>query len=544
MLLPGVTHMRWIAILLVVALGVAAAPIPQMPSNAPASTVRRDVRLVQINVVVHDKNGPVSDLTKDDFVVLDQGKPQKVSVFSVEATKAPLGPAQTLPQNTFSNQPQKGATTPNSVTVVLLDNLNTLYGSSPENYEMAPYWFEDLALANAKAHLIQFLQKLGPQDRVAIYGLRTSLHILCDFTSDRDRLLAIVKGYDTTALTNRNAVEPGEVYVPNADGSHFASAINAASLMAAAEANRGRIGITLAALRAIAGHVANIPGRKNLVWLSSNLPFSYTGVAPLLSAAQIAVYPVDGRGLLTKNLPGGLTGIVDGDAYARGDMMPAQSPEPMGLDTMQKLAEDTGGQAFFNTNDLTGAIRKAVEDAEVTYTLGFYIPPEALDGKLHRLKLEVKRPGVEVRYPRAYFATKAATEGDYRSTLSGAILNPIQSSAIGLEVRAQKATENALLLVGNVDLRNIQASQEKDFYRGAIDVHFVQQDAAGKVLRQTHHRLYLQLTDAQYSDDLKSGIYFRESVKPESGTTTLRVIVEDPATARIGSLIIPVSQIR
>ena len=535
--------MRWIAVLLVVSLGLAAASIPQLPSNSPSPTIRADVRLVQINVIVHDKNGPVGDLTKNDFALLDQGKPQPLSVFSVEATKAPTGPVQALPQNTFSNQPQKGATTPNSVTMVLLDNLNTFYGTAPSPYEATPYWFEDLALANAKAHLVDYLKNLGPHDRVAIYGLTSSLHILSDFTSDRERLLSIVKGYDTTAMTNRSLVEPGAQHTP-VPCCQFDNASNAAALALAAQSSQSRIVTTMAALRAIAGHVANIPGRKNLVWLTADLSFAYTSIAPMLSAANIAVYPVDGRGLLTKNTPGGLTGIVDGDAYARGDMMPAQSPQPIGLDAMQKLADDTGGQAFFNTNDLTGAIRKAVSDAEVTYTLGFYIPRNGLDGKFHKIKLEVKRAGVEVRYPKGYFAVNEASAAEHQNTFRSAILNPLESSAIGLEVRAERAPQNALLLVGNVDLHNIQANPDKDLYRGAIDVHLVQQDAAGKVLRQSHHRLNLQLTNAQYSADLQSGILFREAIRPESGATTLRVIVEDPATARIGSLIIPVSRVK
>jgi hypothetical protein len=73
---------------------------------------------------------------------------------------------------------------------------------------------EDLALANAKTHLIEFIKQLSPQDQVAIYGLRDSLQVLCDFTSDRGQLLAILKKYDTTSKTNREMVEPGAVHTP------------------------------------------------------------------------------------------------------------------------------------------------------------------------------------------------------------------------------------------------------------------------------------------------------------------------------------------
>ncbi|MGH9866324.1 MAG: hypothetical protein ACRD4H_13005, partial [Candidatus Acidiferrales bacterium] len=131
----------------------------QSASDIPKISV--STRLVEIGVIVRDKNGPVENLTKDDFVVLDRGKPQKISLFSIESAKSAVqlsqpqpGP-QSLPQNTFSDLPQYGTTVPNSITIVLLDNLNTLYGSTPESkYEASPYWMEDLALQNARAHLI------------------------------------------------------------------------------------------------------------------------------------------------------------------------------------------------------------------------------------------------------------------------------------------------------------------------------------------------------------------------------------------------------
>src|SRR6185437_13940353 len=157
---------------------------------------------------------------QSDFTILDRGKPQKISMFSVESALA-ANPSSaphmqtasnpvSLPPNTFSDLPQYAAP-PRSVTIVLLDNLNTLYGSAPASrYEETPLWVEDLALQNAKSHLIEFLRQLQPEDRVAIYGLTHSLHVLCDFTSDRDQLLAILQNYDTRSITNRQVVEPGD----------------------------------------------------------------------------------------------------------------------------------------------------------------------------------------------------------------------------------------------------------------------------------------------------------------------------------------------
>lgn len=200
-----------------IAMAMILAPTAVAPQSAQKlPQIRVTTHLVEIGVIVRDKNGPVDGLTKDDFVVLDQGKPREISAFLAESTKSIPQPVQPLPQNTFSDLPQYGATAtaPRSITVVLLDNLNTLYSSVAQSkYEHSPYWLEDLALQNAKNHLIEFIKQLQPQDRVAIYGLDHSLQVLCDFTSDRDQLLAILKNYDTRPLTNREVVEPGNTMI-------------------------------------------------------------------------------------------------------------------------------------------------------------------------------------------------------------------------------------------------------------------------------------------------------------------------------------------
>jgi VWFA-related protein len=276
------------------------------------------------------------------------------------------------------------------VTIVLLDNLNTLSGSSPQPYENTPYWLEDHALANAKQHLIEFLKQLDSNDRIAIYGLTDSVHVLCDFTCDRDQLLAVVSKYDATSKTQREAVEPGDYHFPQQPPDNEraldAQVITDVQRLAALN-NQARSQVTMAALIAIAAHVADIPGRKNLLWLTANLPFSGQAIARILGRANIAAYPVDARGLLPRTPSTSAADIMDADDYALGKLgvPPANAPLPVGIEAMQDMADETGGRAFVNTNDLTGAIRKVVEESAVTYTLGFYLEPSSLDGKFHEL---------------------------------------------------------------------------------------------------------------------------------------------------------------
>jgi VWFA-related protein len=537
---------------LVLLVGLAA--ISGSAQNAPEGPrISVSTRLVQVGVIARDKNGPVADLTKEDFVVLDRGKPQKISVFSVESSVFAAAPPLPLRQNTFSDLPGYGRSIPRSVTIVLLDNLNTLYGSAPTIFENTPHWMEDHALANAKAHLLEYLKNLGPEDRVALYGLSDTLHVLCDFTSDRSQLLAIVRNYDPQSRTSREVVDPAAIHLPDQPADGVPPPIDADRMNLAAVTNTSRAMTTLAALKAIAGHVANIPGRKNLVWLSANLPFSAEAMAAILSPAQIAAYPVDGRGLLPRN---SLT--QENDTPLGGLGLPKQMQEtsgsgefgePPGIHTMQRLAELTGGRAFINSNDLTGAIRDAVDDAVVLYSLGFYVDAHSADGKFHELKVQVRREGLNIRYPKGYLAAEDAppTKDQNWKTLVTAVQSPIESSVIPLEAKVERVNQplpDSLSVLCSIDIRNLRLVETGDLRKGAISVYVLQQDGTGKVLSQWSKTYDLLLSEKQYAALLKSGMPFSQDVQPKTGVTTLRVLVEDPATAEVGSLIIPLSEIK
>ena len=535
---------------------------PQNPAQTPP--VRVTTRLVQIGVIVRDKDGPVENLTKDDFAILDRGKRQPIGLFSAESVKtAAAAPTRPLAPNTFSDLPQDAAR-PRSITIVLLDNLNTLYGTASESLdEKSPYWMEDLALRNAQLHLIEFIQQLQTQDRVAIYGLRHTLDILCDFTSDREQLLAILKNYDSRSITNRRIVEPGRVIVhsrghdsPTEDivaGAPMSTFENKGAMLRAGAANEDRGGETMAALRQIAAHVANIAGRKNLVWLTANLPFSGATMARVLSPANIAVYPVDARGLLATSpmLLADIPGTADADdvsgASGHLDNMPAESSQPLGIVSMEELAGETGGQAFVNTNDITGAIRKAVEDSAVTYTLGFYLDGTSLDGKFHELKVEVRRK-LSLRYPRGYFALpdKALTKSDAQQMLATAVQSPLESSMIPVRATLERVNQphpNTLSLACWIDAHNIRFAQSGNVRQGTMTVYVLGQNAAGEFLHHWDKTYDLRFTDNQFAELLNRGLQFHQDVQLRPDVTTLRVLVQDPATGTIGSLIIPLAQV-
>lgn len=524
--------------------------VPAFPQNrAPGSKITVSAHLVQIGVIVRDHGGAVRDLQKDDFIVSDEGKQQTISIFATEeGEEVAHSVQQSLPENTFSNEPRFTHARPRSVTMVLLDNLNTLYGSAAQPFESSPYWFEDLALANARTQLMRFIQQMDPHDRIAIYGLSQSLHVLCDFTCDRDQLLSVVGKYDTTSVTNRETAEPGASHAP-VPGPEFDATVNASNASLAGFVNERRAAVTMAALQAIAAHVALIPGRKNLVWFTGNLMLSAAAMARVFAPAQISVYPIDSRGLQPRMSMQSLEGIVDEDAGARGDYALAQSPEPIGIDVMRDLADDTGGQAAVNTNNLTGAVQQAIENSSITYTLGFYIDPKSLDGKFHRIKIQVKRAGLSLRYPRGYFALNdhVPSENERHNIFVAAMRSPFAWTGIPLRVQILRSGQKgavSLTIAGSVDLSAVRVSQENGLRNGSLDLCILEQDGAGNVLRQLFNHLHLKLTEQQYHQYLQSGMMFREQFQAKAETKLLRVLVQDPATAEIGSVLVPVAQVQ
>lgn len=274
-------------------------------------------------------------------------------------------------------------------------------------------------------------------------------------------------------------------------------------------------------------------------------------IASILSRANIVAYPIDARGLLARTPQEDLSGVEDEDAYATGKLgaPPAMSSQPIGISTMQEMGDETGGQAFVNTNDLTGAIRKAVEDSEVTYTIGFYIGQESIDGKFHPLKIEVKRKGVTLRYPRGYFAFQdtPTSKDQNRVNLLAAVRSPIESSTIPVSVRierVEKPLPHCLSLFGRIDIGKLQFAQNDGMRKGAASVVTIEQDQTGKVVAQSATTISFRLSDKEYAEYLNIGFPFHQFVQPKTDASTVRILVEDTSTAEVGSLIIPLSDVK
>lgn len=524
------------------------------PHPFPAPAIRATTRLIQVSVLVHDKHGtPVTGLTKDDFTILDEKQRQTIQIFSVETNQPAIRPS-SLPPDTYTNRVSEHGGAPANVTIILLDGLNT--DVTDQEY--------------ARKQVIKFLSQIQPQDRVGLYTLGLSLTILHDFTADSAALLEALKHYQGKISPVLAASTPDELPLspllpPGVSSDLFDPFLNSSSQREANFNITNRVLMTVEAFEDIAHHVAALPGRKNLVWVSGSFPITFgyddvtqTTMTPIdqqlhfeeqvekaaraLNEANLAIYPVDARGLMPHDMNLSKNTVPRAGLQGRPTMV--QAPGQAEFATMAILADRTGGRAFYNTNDLYNAIRSAVDDSRVTYELGYYPTNTAWNGKFHEIKVMVNKPGVNVRARKGYFAVPDPknTPANEKAALSAAAASPLDASTIGLTVKVSAADvpgAEEMKTVMHFDAREIPFHQEEGRWKARIETVYVQLDRNTKILNAPSETYELNFSPERYQQILAAGISNTRVVPILSGAAELRVILLDKTSGAIGSVRIP-----
>ena len=262
----------WLALFVLVPVLPAVGRKQSSHVQKAPGVVQVTTHLVQVNVIVRDRHGqPVPDLTQDDFTITDEGEPQRISAFLVEQSHKPAA-IPPVPPDFFTNIPERQAGGSPAVTVILLDGLNT-------------QWEDQV---RARQQVIKFLQQLQPGDRVGLYTLGTRLVMLHDFSSDSAALLQALAHHLGRAGNEVESSQADDTNNPpewvdtvgdlstDIPSQAVASAIQQwlidATNVEAKYYMDQRVKMTVDALVAIAEHLRGVPGRKNLIWVSSAFP--------------------------------------------------------------------------------------------------------------------------------------------------------------------------------------------------------------------------------------------------------------------------------
>lgn len=213
---------------------------------------------------------------------------------------------------------------------------------------------------------------------------------------------------------------------------------------------------------------------------------------------------------------------------------------------MDTLADRTGGIAFYNTNDIFGAVRQAMDDSRFTYQIGYYPEEVDWDGSFHEVQVTVDRPDVKVRVRRGYFALPEPkiTKQSVRDAFRFAAASPVDPAEIGIvaHVSVPSAPPTRVLsLAIRFDARAIEFQQEGTNWKATLDAAILQRDRDGKVLTGTEDILQLTLPGDKYQRALREGISLPKDLTVDPNAFDIRVILHDSASGRLGSVTVPLS---
>jgi VWFA-related protein len=541
-----------------VGVGTLSAQEPSVPPTFPSA-----VRLITVDAVVLDERGqPVSGLTKDDFVVREDGRPQDVVSFQAfDVAAAREVPEAVAPGVVARSEPRPGDTGRGFAIVV--DDL----GIAPER---------TTAVQDA---VKQFLERsVRDGELVTLATTSGSVWWSARLPEGRDDLLAVLaraRGRLTEAsvLDRMSDYEAFWISSHESSGLSFSPSSITARVVARWEATgacfkpvvgsqpircpalvraratqldgmrRNRLLSTLACVRRATEAMAAVRGRKSLLLVSGGFLDDPGGdarpVEALSREANTAIYFVDARGL--EALPGGFGSAAQvGPPTSGQERFEAATLESAGA---VALADDTGGFTVRNTNDLAGGLGRIAAESRVFYLLGFYPPEGKAAGEWRKLRVEVKRPGLTVRARKGYTIrsemTAAGKEKSREPTLDPAVTRALDSprALSGIPLRAivyvlePRPKDTVHVLVASEIDAGALGSEAHGRRRLEVEVAAILRDSGGGF----RHDDTVTVSPPK-GDEPRWRAFAREFELPP-GVAQVRVVVRDPSTGAIGSLV-------
>jgi VWFA-related protein len=592
---------RWV-LRLVLIIAVSAPLIAQnsTASNAaPAATFHAETHQVLLDVVIVDHRGHfIPGLKPADFTIFEDGKPQKIAAFGVHAVPAvpptPDSPIK-LPPNQYTNYQIADPQRP--ITIVLMDVLNTQVLDQPY----------------AHRQMIEFLRALPAGQRVALFALGTHLRMIQGFTGDSDTLVAAAKtllrktsplmtseqerqdweilGSNLQANAGPGSIRSGSGLSSTAVIAPIADTIQSVLISEQNYQQTVRMEFTLAALQSLARALSAYPGRKNLLWLSTEFPIRFganfvpinhasqqaqAGIdnndtrlrdlnvqsppiketAALLTASQIAVYPIDIQGTIS---PGGGIDLSEQDQYGSMGRIDNNRARAAGRQTtmewddheaMSDIARETGGRAFYGSNDIKAALSASMNEGENYYTLAYTPENHKWDGKYRKLEVKTTQDGAKLTYRRGYYAVanpdaiKGEAVDDQVALLFATAMHPEAPTStmvlLKVQVLPPDATHKTVRIDYAIDPQDVSFVDTPDKQKHvAIDLMAVAWDKDGKSAGESSDKIDSSVSLSSYENAMRSYIPAHQELEVKPGKYTLRLGVVDRNTRRIGTVDVP-----
>ncbi|HKN22014.1 MAG TPA: VWA domain-containing protein [Terracidiphilus sp.] len=531
-------------------LALAATGMPPVPAQSPGQVsntpqggfmLKTNADLVLTNVVARDaKTGElVKDLKQSDFKIYENGKEQQISTFDFESVDM----ATPLQEATVSGL----AAGPAGSKAVVVAKPGEL-----RNHRLIVMFFdltsmqpEDLERSVEAAQTFLKTQ-MQPADLIALVSLGDTLAVDQDFTADKDALIREVGAYNGTegqgfaegANANSNQVEDTTAYTP--DESEYN------------DLNTDR---ELFALRAVSQSLAKINQKKSLLYFSGGI--SRDGIenqASIRSAinaavrADLSIYSVDTRGLQTVSPMGDAsTGSLRGQgAFNGGSLMSNMNANFASQEVMATLSSDTGGKAFFDSNDFASAFAQVQKDNSAYYAIGFHSTNLARDGKYRKLTVKINRPGIKLEYRPGYYAPadfnhsgKQDREQELQDQLSSdlpATDIAVYMDAVYFRLDATRYYMPVSLVVPGSQIPFVKGG-DKD--KATLDIIGAVIDETKRPVGRVRDTVKLNLDAAQQAR--QKNLQYTTSFNLPPGKYQIKFVVRENQTGRMGSFIAEVT---
>jgi VWFA-related protein len=546
-----------------------------IPASVPITTAndegkiefRTQTILVQVPVVVADKSGNhIHGMTKDDFHVFENGKEQKISTFEEIVTTNTRIPVIAPKPGEFTNL-TLSEQQPRTVTVIALDTVNTPF----------------LDQTYGRRELVKYLAGSLDSGQVLALMIITShgLKIVQGLTGDPAQLLQVLKkasgetpamqGVDIDAQADAAVGDVPDIpaVTPGSDPSAaIAAFVERGDAIYSQFQQQNAIETTMNAFLGIAWSLSGIPGRKSVIWATGSFPFTISSPAAVpggylstlyertmaaLTAAQISVYPVDVRGLVNTSPIGDASrsnsNIRTGPALAR-QISNRSWLQQSSIDTLNEFADMTGGKAFYNTNDLASSFKRAADDASSYYLAGYYLDTNNNHAGWRQLKIKVDKKDTDVRARKGFFVTNATIhlEATRSSDLSYALTSPIEGTGVPVTLKwlgvsgdgeKKKAEFQVHLPPYSVSIEGLEGQNHLNFDFALAA--FADNSKNGKPAITSGKTINASLPETQMATVRANGIGFKNSLELGPGQYTVRVVIRDNVTGKVGSVTAPLT---
>jgi VWFA-related protein len=510
----------------------------QQPSGDGTFTLKVQSDIVLTNVVARDKKtgAVVKGLKAGDFTILENGKPQTIASFDY----------QNVDEAAVLNE--KGTVSGKASVADLINRNFAADTKALRDHRLIVMFFDlstmqpediDRAVQGARDYINK---KMQPADLVAMVSMSTGLTMDQDFTADKAVLLKTLGKYDGT--------EAAGFANGNEGGNSDATADDASSFVADdSEYNALNTDRELLAIRTIAKSLERVDQRKSMLYFSGGLTrqgienqASMRAATNEAVKANMAIYSVDSRGLQALPPVGDAsTGSLRGNAAYSGRAMQNQldanfsSQEVLGT-----LASDTGGKAFFDSNDLAPAFQQVQHDTEAYYIVGFRSTNTARDGSYRRLTVKLNRADLKLEYRPGYYAPadfQHAKSEDRELQLTEQLRSDLPATDVALYLQALyfRLEDNKFFVPVSLIVPGSQIPFLKNGDRDKANIDVIGQvkNAQGIIVGDVRDTVKLALDAAQQVQ--RKNIQYSTGFTLAPGRYHLKFVVRENQTGRMGS---------